>query len=141
MWVVIVLAQVNGHSAGCLEGERRGLLEFKEFLKSNGADADHPLPTTLSALRKLETLNLEWNKFDDTILPSLSALRSLKMLNLRANKIGGLFPAHELAYFGNLERLDLSENQLNGIQGLTSVRHLEILNLSENNFFASVPPS
>ncbi|KAI7985358.1 Receptor-like protein 1 [Camellia lanceoleosa] len=108
--------KVNGHSAGCLEGERRGLLEFKEFLKSNGADADHLLPTTLSALRKLETLNLEWNKFDDSILPSLSALRSLKMLNLRANKIGGLFPAHELAYFGNLERLDLSENQLNGIQ-------------------------
>ncbi|THG14929.1 hypothetical protein TEA_015393 [Camellia sinensis var. sinensis] len=25
--------------------ERRGLLEFKDFLKSNGADADHLLPT------------------------------------------------------------------------------------------------
>ncbi|KAF5931517.1 hypothetical protein HYC85_027688 [Camellia sinensis] len=46
----------------------------------------------LSALRKLETLNLKWNDFDDSILPSLSALRSLKMLNLRANNIGGLFP-------------------------------------------------
>ncbi|KAF5931527.1 hypothetical protein HYC85_027698 [Camellia sinensis] len=45
MWVVIILAQVNGHIGGCLEGERRGLLEFKDFLKSNGADADHLLPT------------------------------------------------------------------------------------------------
>ncbi|KAI7980465.1 Receptor-like protein 15 [Camellia lanceoleosa] len=45
MWVVIVLAQVNGHCGGCLEGERRGLFEFKDFLKSNGADADHLLPT------------------------------------------------------------------------------------------------
>ncbi|KAI7998477.1 Receptor like protein 21 [Camellia lanceoleosa] len=43
--VVIVLAQVNGHSDGCLEGERRGLLELKEFLKSNGADADCLFPT------------------------------------------------------------------------------------------------
>ncbi|XP_028067419.1 receptor-like protein 9a [Camellia sinensis] len=152
MWVVIVLAQVNRHSGGCLEGESRGLLEFKDFLKSNGADADHLLPTwvekpdhhnfriwfinaslflpfkelqsltlssnsfsgwtdnegfeKLSTLRKLETLNLEWKEFDDSILPSLSALRSLTMLNL------------QLAYFGNLERLDLSYNQFNDIQGL-----------------------
>ncbi|KAF5931545.1 hypothetical protein HYC85_027716 [Camellia sinensis] len=45
MWVLIVLILVSGHSDGCLEGERRGLLEFKNFLKSNGADADHLLPT------------------------------------------------------------------------------------------------
>ncbi|KAI7985753.1 Receptor-like protein 9a [Camellia lanceoleosa] len=196
MWVVIILAQVNGHIGGCLERERRGLLEFKDFLKSNGADADHLLPTwvekpdhhseccdwervtcdcttghvtelflhnvkdvlyedfriwvinaslflpfkdlqsltlssnsfsgwtdnegfeKLSTLRKLETLSLEWNEFDDSILPSFSALRSLKMLNLRANKIEGLFPPHELAYFGNLERLDLSYNQFNDIQAI-----------------------
>ncbi|KAI7979330.1 Receptor like protein 21 [Camellia lanceoleosa] len=45
MWVLIVLILVSGHSDGCLEGERRGLLEFKNFLISNGADADHLLPT------------------------------------------------------------------------------------------------
>ncbi|GMQ09001.1 hypothetical protein CsSME_00052508 [Camellia sinensis var. sinensis] len=45
MWVLIVLILVSGHSDGCLEGERRGLLEFKDFLKSNGADADHLHPT------------------------------------------------------------------------------------------------
>ncbi|KAL7162249.1 hypothetical protein ACSBR2_042682 [Camellia fascicularis] len=44
-WVLIVLAHLNGHSSGCLEEERRGLLEFKDFLKSNGADADRILPT------------------------------------------------------------------------------------------------
>ncbi|CAL5440150.1 unnamed protein product [Camellia sinensis] len=192
-WVVIILTQVNGHIGGCLEGERRGLLEFKDFLKSNGADADHLLPTwvekpdhhseccdwervtcdhttghvtelfvhnvndvlcedfriwlinaslflpfkelqrlTLSSnsfsgwtdnegfeklltLRKLETLNLEWNEFDDSILLSLSALRSLKMLNL------------QLAYFGNLERLDLSYNQFNDIQDCESLSRLEKL--------------
>ncbi|CAL5440180.1 unnamed protein product [Camellia sinensis] len=370
MWILIVLILVSGHSDGCLEGERRGLLEFKYFLKYNGADADHLLPTwvdekadhhsdccdwervtcdhttghvtelsldsikdvyyvddtiwfinaslflpfkelrslnlnydlfsgwthnegferlsnlrkleildlgsndfddnnifhslgaltsiktliisdnalggyfpahelvalrnletldisinryhgclpmqgfeKLSALRKLETLNLEWNEFDHSILPSLSALRSLKMLNLHANNIEGLFPPQELAYLGNLERLDLSFIQFNDIQdskllsnlskmrhldlsgnhfdkdafkilgalpslkflslvfnqmegplsnqvnlevlllrrnllngtlpmeGLTSFRHLQILDLSENNFFASIPPS
>ncbi|CAL5444142.1 unnamed protein product [Camellia sinensis] len=93
----------------------------------------------LSTLRKLETLYLEWNEFDDSILPSLSALRSLKVLNLRANKIEGLFPPHELAYFGNLERLDLSYNQFNDIPGrgmrfaeLTVLKNLEMLDLSFN---------
>ncbi|THG15485.1 hypothetical protein TEA_020718 [Camellia sinensis var. sinensis] len=86
----------------------------------------------LSALRKLETLNLEWNEFDHSILPSMSALRSLKMLNLHANNIGGLFPPQELAYLGNLERLDLSFIQFNDIQELTVLKNLETLDLSSN---------
>ncbi|XP_028067326.1 receptor-like protein 56 isoform X1 [Camellia sinensis] len=298
MWVLIVLILVSGHSDGCLEGERRGLLEFKDFLKSNGADADHLHPTwvdekadhhsdccdwervtcdrttghitelsldniedtsyqhyrmwfinaslflpfkelrslnlsfnsfsgwthnegferlsnlrkleivdlgsnnfddnnvfhslgaltsiktliisnnalggyfpahelvalrnlktldigfnhyygclpmqgfeKLSALRKLETLNLEWNEFDHSILPSMSALRSLKMLNLHANNIGGLFPPQELAYLGNLERLDLSFIQFNDIQGcenLSRLENLETLYLRGNRFNKSV---
>ncbi|CAL5440162.1 unnamed protein product [Camellia sinensis] len=95
----------------------------------------------LLALRKLETLNLKWNDFDDSILPSLSALRSLKMLNLRANNIGGLFPPQELAYLGNLERLDLSFIQFNDIQGcenLSRLENLETLHLRENKFNKSV---
>ncbi|GMQ09004.1 hypothetical protein CsSME_00052510 [Camellia sinensis var. sinensis] len=65
MWVVIILAQVNGHSGGCLEGEGRGLLEFKDFLKSNGADADHLLPTWVEKPdhHKLQSLTLSSNSF------------------------------------------------------------------------------
>ncbi|KAI7999084.1 Receptor-like protein 14 [Camellia lanceoleosa] len=251
--VLIVLVHLTGNSDGCLEWERRGLLEFKSFLKSNGSDANHLLPTwvdekpddhhhqqiqseccdwervtcdpttghvtelsldniknlaygdynniwiinaslflpfeelrslnlsynlfsgwahnegfeKLSALRKLETLNLESNEFNDSILPSLSALRSLKMLDLRANKIGGLFPAHGLASFSHLEILDLNKNnfvgsipssigalsslqalsmagnELNGslpIQGLCKLKKLETLDLSNNLFDGGLPP-
>ncbi|THG10697.1 receptor like protein 21-like [Camellia sinensis] len=44
-WVLIVLVHLNGHTSGCLEEERRGQLELKGFLKSNGADADRIPPT------------------------------------------------------------------------------------------------
>ncbi|KAI7986760.1 Receptor-like protein 9a [Camellia lanceoleosa] len=70
----------------------------------------------LSVLRKLETLNLEHNKFNNSLLPSLGALTSLKTLNLGGNRFEGLFPAHELAYLGNVETLDLSSNLISGIQ-------------------------
>ncbi|XP_028054571.1 receptor-like protein 14, partial [Camellia sinensis] len=95
----------------------------------------------LSVLRKLETLNLEHNKFNNSLLPSLSALTFLKTLNLGGNKFEGLFPAHELAYLGNVETLDLSSNLISGIQGcetLSRLKKLETLSLSDNYFNKSV---
>ncbi|CAL5440170.1 unnamed protein product [Camellia sinensis] len=95
----------------------------------------------LSVLRKLETLNLEHNEFNNNLLPSLSALTSLKTLNIAWNKLEGLLPAHELAYLGNVETLDLSSNQLSGIQGcetLSRLKKLETLSLSDNHFNKSI---
>ncbi|CAL5361536.1 unnamed protein product [Camellia sinensis] len=63
------------------------------------------------------------------------------MLNLRANNIGGLFPPQELAYLGNLERLDLSFIQFNDIQGcenLSRLENLETLYLRGNRSNKSV---
>ncbi|CAL5440156.1 unnamed protein product [Camellia sinensis] len=95
----------------------------------------------LSVLRKLETLNLEHNKFNNSLLPSLSALTSLKTLNLGGNKFEGLFPAYELAYLGNVETLDLSSNLISGIQGcetLSRLKKLKTLSLSDNYFNKSI---
>ncbi|GMQ09017.1 hypothetical protein CsSME_00052521 [Camellia sinensis var. sinensis] len=61
LWV-IVLIHVSGHSGGCLEGERRGLLEFKDFLKSNGADADHLLPTWVDEIADHHSDCCDWER-------------------------------------------------------------------------------
>ncbi|KAI7979738.1 Receptor-like protein 45, partial [Camellia lanceoleosa] len=89
-----------------------GLLEFKDFLKSNGADADQLRNLNLSynlfsgwidnqgfeglsSLRKLEKLDLGSNLFNDSnIFRYLGALASIKTLIVSHNSLGGYFPAH-----------------------------------------------
>ena len=44
LWVLIILVKISGYNS-CFEEERKGLLEFKGFIKSIGDDADHLLPT------------------------------------------------------------------------------------------------
>ena len=39
LWGLIVLIQIHGHR-GCFEEERMGLIEIKEFVRSNGNDVD-----------------------------------------------------------------------------------------------------
>ncbi|KAI7980944.1 Receptor-like protein 13 [Camellia lanceoleosa] len=252
-WVLIVLVHLNGHSSGCLEEERRGLLELKDFLKSNGAVADRILPTWtdrpadhhlneccdwervtcdpttghvtelslynirdisgreyfyghknfnvefeslseedfreyfqnrtwfinasvflpfkelrnlnlsrnlfsgwidnqgfegLSSLRKLEKLDLGSNLFNDSnIFRYLGALASIKTLIVSYNSLGGYFPAHELVALRNLETLDIGSNgyigclPLQGFEKLSILRKLETLNLENNEFNNSLLPS
>ncbi|KAA8541946.1 hypothetical protein F0562_023098 [Nyssa sinensis] len=215
LWVVMVLVQIRGQN-GCFEEERMALLEFKAFLKYNGANADHLVPTwvddresdccdwervtcnrstghvmdlslhniqqivyysddnwllnvslflpfkelrtlnlsytsftgwienegfeRLASLRKLEVLDLSSNGFGNSLFQSLGALTSLKILVLRANGFQGYFPALELTALRNLEMLDISLGGFNGslpMQGfdrLSVLRKLETLNLCYNEF-------
>ncbi|KAF8407260.1 hypothetical protein HHK36_006387 [Tetracentron sinense] len=121
----------------------------------------------LSGLKRLETLNLNENSFNNSILPSLGALTSLKTLFLRANRLEVPIPAHELANLINLEILDLSynffvgiippfkgglislkalhlrDNELNGsldMQGLCELKNLQVLDLNNNHFSGILPP-
>ncbi|KAL7179991.1 hypothetical protein ACSBR1_043242 [Camellia fascicularis] len=73
----------------------------------------------LSKLTKIRHLDLRGNHFNKDAFRILGALPSLKFLSLENNRM---------------------ERPLSN-QGLTSFFHLEILDLSENNFFASIPPS
>ncbi|XP_027342959.1 receptor-like protein 56 [Abrus precatorius] len=63
-------------------------------------------------LKKLETLDLDYNQFNESIMELMSTLPSLKDLTVSANGIGGPFPMKELPRLQNLELLDLSYNRL-----------------------------
>ncbi|KAJ9693044.1 hypothetical protein PVL29_011956 [Vitis rotundifolia] len=92
---------------------------------------------SLSILKKLETLNLNHNKFKNTTMQQLNTFTSLKSLSLQSNYLGGFFPIQELCTLENLVMLDLSWNHLTGMQGfksLSKLRKLEILNLGYNLF-------
>nr|DAD30226.1 TPA_asm: hypothetical protein HUJ06_031694 [Nelumbo nucifera] len=95
-------------------------LPFQELqhldLSENGFRglADNEWLEPLGRLKRLEVLDLSWNAFNNSILPSLGALKSLKNLFLSGNNLEGNFPAEELAGLENLQMLDLSGNRFNG---------------------------
>ncbi|KAF5464156.1 hypothetical protein F2P56_014254 [Juglans regia] len=89
----------------------------------------------LAVLRNLKTLNLEWNHFEDSIIPSLSGLTSLTTLSLAGNKIRGGEGSKMLSRLENLEKLDLSVNFLNDtsfLQSIAVIKSLKNLNLAWN---------
>ncbi|KAI3737556.1 hypothetical protein L2E82_27562 [Cichorium intybus] len=100
----------------------------------------------VSILRKLKTLNLGMNGFNESVITSLKTLTSLTNLDLSYNQFTGPFPAQELSHLTNLEELDLSVTGLNdtpNIQAcktLSRLKRLETINLSENNFNKIIMP-
>ncbi|KAI3512690.1 hypothetical protein L1887_20008 [Cichorium endivia] len=97
----------------------------------------------VSLLRKLKTLNLGSNGFNESVIISLNSLPSLTNLDLSGNYFTGPFPAQELSHLTNLEELDLSFTQLNdtNIQAcktLSRLKRLESIYLSRNNFNKSI---
>nr|XP_023927102.1 protein STRUBBELIG-RECEPTOR FAMILY 6-like [Quercus suber] len=79
-----------------------------------GGWIEHKGSQILLRLNKLERLNLDFNLFNRSIIPSLRLLTSLKALNLSYNEVKGSFPAKELSVFEDLEMLDLRYNSLTG---------------------------
>ncbi|KAM4102303.1 hypothetical protein ACB094_05G214200 [Castanea mollissima] len=69
---------------------------------------------SLLRLNKLESLDLDGNIFNQSIIQSLRLLTSLKSLNLSNNALKGSLPTKELSVFKDLEILDLRNNRLNG---------------------------
>ncbi|KAI3737554.1 hypothetical protein L2E82_27560 [Cichorium intybus] len=98
----------------------------------------------VSLLRKLKTLNLGSNGFNESVITSLNRLPSLTNLDLSGNYFTGPFPAQELSHLTNLEELDLSFAQLNdtpNIQAcktLSRLKRLESIALPSNNFNKSI---
>ncbi|XP_050289283.1 receptor-like protein 9a isoform X9 [Quercus robur] len=107
-----------------------------------GGWIEHKVSESLLRLNKLESLDLDSNIFNQSIIQSLRLLTSLKSLNLSYNALEGSLPTKELSVFEDLEILDLSNNRLNGsetVQGLCGLKRLEELDLSENSFEGTLP--
>ncbi|KAG2675464.1 hypothetical protein I3760_12G005400 [Carya illinoinensis] len=99
----------------------------------------------LAVLRNLETLILDYNDFDDSIIPSLSNLTSLVTLSLVENYLGGegVKAVEELANLSNLEVVILARNNFGGqltTQEFCALKKLEVLDLSYNHFEGILPP-
>ncbi|KAL8232278.1 hypothetical protein R6Q57_002056 [Mikania cordata] len=120
-------------SIACAQGRSFVLMychAIKYFDLSSGS-------VTATTLRKLKILNLGENRFNESLLSSLSDLISLKSLDLHDNLFSGSFPFQEISHLINLEKLDLSWNNMTvtpSIQGTLS--NLVHLNLDFNNFFS-----
>uniref|UniRef100_A0A199UAN8 Leucine-rich repeat-containing N-terminal plant-type domain-containing protein n=1 Tax=Manihot esculenta TaxID=3983 RepID=A0A199UAN8_MANES len=92
----------------------------------------------LSKLKKVEVLDLTWNRFNNIILPSLGTLTSLKTLILGSNRMEGCFP---IQGFERLEKLDISWNIFNGsiLLSLGTLTSLNTLIFSYNGMEGSFP--
>ncbi|XP_042952240.1 receptor-like protein 56 [Carya illinoinensis] len=101
----------------------------------------------LEVLKNLETLILDDNWFDDSIIPSLSNLTSLVTLSLEYILLGyeQVKAVEGWKLFSRLEKLeilDLSVNYLNDtsfLQSIAAIKSLKNLNLAYNDLTGSFP--
>ncbi|KAJ9128448.1 hypothetical protein P3X46_035003 [Hevea brasiliensis] len=120
----------------------KDLVKLKNLtvLSLGGNNLNGTLP--LQSFKRLEELDISYNRFNSSILLSLDALPSFKVLKFCCNDVEGSFPIQELSNLKNLESLDVSWNGFNGtlpFQELSTFKSLEILNLMENEFTGSIP--
>ncbi|XP_028114744.1 receptor-like protein 15 isoform X4 [Camellia sinensis] len=110
--------------------------QFDGFITHSGFER-------LFVLSKLELLRLDWNSFNNSILPSLGVLSSLKTLSLSGNRLNESIDVGEFCNM-NLKELDLSNNVIADIKGferLSVLGKLELLRLDWNSFNNSILPS
>ncbi|XP_028121681.1 receptor-like protein 14 isoform X2 [Camellia sinensis] len=96
----------------------------------------------LSVLDKLELLRLDWNSFNNSILPSLEFrnMNNLEKLDLSYNSIEDIKGFERLYVLGKLELLDLSYNSFNNgiVPSLCVLSSLKTLNLRGINLNGSI---
>ena len=106
-----------------------------------GNNARGTLPSSLSNLSKLRTLNIDESQLSGT-LPSLSNLVELRTILLANNpKISGTLPADLFRRLPSLTELDLSRTRLSGsiTNSLTGARSLQRLQLDHTSISGTLP--
>ncbi|KAA8535217.1 hypothetical protein F0562_030220 [Nyssa sinensis] len=97
----------------------------------------------LVGLEKLQILNLDSNRYNNSILPYLGVLSSLKTLSIYYNRLNGSIHFQDLCAMSNLEELDLSDNWMTHLmttKGTKCLNKLRVLSLDWNNFNNSILP-
>lgn len=100
------------------------------------------IPESFSTLTNLKELDLSDNSFSGSIPESFSALTSLQSLGLSYNVLSGSIPA-SLSALTNLKELWLGANRLSGSipASLSALTNLRYLNLGRNQLTGSIPAS
>ncbi|KAK1418239.1 hypothetical protein QVD17_27382 [Tagetes erecta] len=98
------------------------------------------IPSLISQLTQLITINLSNNKFHGPIPTSLFFLPNLQTLILTSNSFSGTIPP-TISLLKNLQTLDISYNSLSGSipNSFTSLTHLTLLDLSFNKLTGPIP--
>lgn len=129
---LVVLLPFNA-CLGCVEEERHALLEFKSMSSSSDA--------LLSWVNVTGSDCCAWER----VKCNNAAPRRVIQLSLNATFSGGsLLNASLFLPFLHLQHLDLSDNYITesqGLERLSKLKKLEILNLGINGFNTSVVPS
>eukprot|EP00261_Vitis_vinifera_P036617 XP_019077860.1 PREDICTED: probable LRR receptor-like serine/threonine-protein kinase At4g36180 isoform X3 [Vitis vinifera] len=148
MWVfILLLVQICG-CKGCIEEEKMGLLEFKAFLKVNDEHTDFLLPSWIDN-NTSECCN--WERV--ICNPTTGRVKKLSLNDIRQqqnwlevswygyeNVKFWLLNVSIFLHFEELHHLNLSGNSFDGFienegfKGLSSLKKLEILDISGNEF-------
>ncbi|OIT39433.1 PREDICTED: somatic embryogenesis receptor kinase 1-like [Nicotiana attenuata] len=93
-----------------------GMLSNLQYLQVHNNSISGEIPSQLGNLTKLVSLGLENNQLSGHIPSSLGNLKSLQWMRLDGNKLLGTIPISvlKLVYWGNLQLLNVSDNQLAG---------------------------
>ncbi|CAG7903415.1 unnamed protein product [Brassica rapa] len=147
IWVILVLGQLHGYN-GCVEKERKALLELEKYIISITIEeySDYALPTwtynTKSDCCRWEGVkcNRTSKRVTEIAFGTLS-LKENSLLNLSL-----LYPFEDIRSL-NLSRNDYYYNQFSGLfddvegyKTLRKLRKLEIMDLSRNRFNNSIFP-
>ncbi|GER37846.1 leucine-rich receptor-like protein kinase family protein [Striga asiatica] len=119
-----------------------GNLTFLRTLDMGFNNFTGPIPPELSKLRRLVTLNLASNRLVGPISrPIFNVSSFMKRIDMGGNMLTGGIPDDVCGNFPRLERLRLSENELEGRipANISDCRRLEELKLARNNFIGEIP--
>lgn len=90
------------------------------------------LPLGLRRLERLTSLNLAYNKLDNSSLETISQIKTLRELRIGHNSISGNLPS-ALCKVTSLEVLDLQANRLLALpEAIRELTNLRVLNVSAN---------
>ncbi|KAH9704152.1 protein kinase domain-containing protein [Citrus sinensis] len=98
------------------------------------------IPLEMGRLRNLVHLDLSDNHLMGHIPPTLGGLSKLKILNLSFNSLVGNIPSN-VGHLTQLTTLAIASNQMNGSipSGIGSLKVLQALDLSRNEIGGSIP--